>query len=89
MCCRALLGGVHVSNGLGWSPDGRTMYFADSPRRCVMAYDFDLSTGVLTNERMFAAVAKDCPTEGVGVPDGLAVDAEGRVWQILPLLGTS
>jgi sugar lactone lactonase YvrE len=39
------VGGVHVSNGIGWSPDGDTMYYADSPRRCVLAFDYDVNTG--------------------------------------------
>lgn len=49
------VGGVHVSNGVGWSPDGAVMYYADSLRRCVLAYDFDVRTGMLRNERVFAA----------------------------------
>ena len=51
-----------------------------------MAYDFDVSTGFLSNARLFAAMAPQCPggVEGtVGVPDGLAVDAEGGVWVCL------
>ena len=80
------VGGVHVSNGIGWSPDGCTMYYADSPRRCVLGYDYDVNSGILRNERVFAAVAEQCGDGGGGgggVPDGLAVDVEGGVWVCL------
>ena len=78
------VGGVHVSNGIGWSPDGLVMYYADSPRRCVLAFDFDPNTGVLRGERVFAATDGAVPGGAKGgVPDGLAVDAEGGVWVCL------
>ena len=66
--------GIGIANGLGWSPDGTTMYFAETHRGTVWAYDYDLATGTPSNRRGFAHV----PIEG-GVPDGLAVDAAGRV----------
>ena len=44
---------VGVSNGLAFSPDGRTMYFADTPRATVWAFDYDPDTGDATNERVF------------------------------------
>jgi sugar lactone lactonase YvrE len=66
---------VNLSNGLGWSPDGRTMYFVETLRRVIWAYDYDLDAGVPSNERVFAEVpAVD------GYPDGLCVDADGCVW---------
>lgn len=64
---------VTVSNGLGWSPDNKTMYYADSPTQGIYAYDFELETGSITNERVFAKSDR-------GYPDGLTVDAEGYVW---------
>jgi sugar lactone lactonase YvrE len=67
--------GVTVSNGLGWSPDDRTMYHVDSPSRRIFAYDFDVDVGAVANRRVFAEVP-----EGRGFPDGLTVDAEGFVW---------
>jgi sugar lactone lactonase YvrE len=67
--------GFTVSNGLGWSPDTRTMYFTDTFRHTILAYDFEASTGTLTNQRPFAVV----PDEE-GLPDGLTVDCEGFVW---------
>lgn len=66
-------GDVGISNGLGWSPDNKTMYYADSPTGCIYAYDFDFATGTPANERVFVTVDK-------GVPDGLTVDSEGFVW---------
>jgi L-arabinonolactonase len=67
--------GVIVSNGLGWSPDNKTMYYTDSPRQVIYAYDFDPATGSIENRRVFARVP-----EGEGFPDGLAVDSAGFVW---------
>jgi sugar lactone lactonase YvrE/DNA-binding IclR family transcriptional regulator len=70
--------GVHVSNGLGWSPDDRRLYFIDTGARMIHAYDYDLATGSATNRRPFASVP-----EAMGKPDGLAVDVEGCVWVAL------
>ena len=67
--------GFTISNGIGWSPDNRTMYFADSFRYVVYAYDFDLASGGLANRRDFIVVKPE-----YGIPDGLTVDAEGFVW---------
>ncbi len=70
-----MLPDVIVSNGLGWSPDDSVMYFTDSGCGVIYAFDFDLDTGGVDNRREFARVA---PADGL--PDGLAVDAEGFVW---------
>ena len=70
------IGGVHTSNGIGWSPCGSVMYHVDSPRRRGDAYDFDARSGTLTSPRVFC----DVDASRGGVPDGLAVDAEGGVW---------
>lgn len=64
---------VSVSNGLGWSPDGTTMYFIDSPTKRVDAYDFDMDSGTISGRRPFAIV-------GEGFPDGMCMDADGGVW---------
>ena len=67
--------GITVSNGLGWSPDNRLMYFTDSVRRTIYVYDFDLLTGTITNRRPFITLdASD------GTPDGLTVDEDGCLW---------
>ena len=64
-----------ISNGLGFSPDGRTMYHSDTPARTVRAYDFDRTLGALSNGRVFAHF--DGETDR---PDGAAVDSEGCYW---------
>ena len=66
---------VTISNGIAWSPDNRTMYFADTPAGCIYAYDSDLARGEIANRRVFAQFKP-----GVGGPDGLTVDSEGGVW---------
>ena len=65
--------GVSISNGLGWSPDGRLMYYVDSPEGRVDVFDFDATTGTIANRRPFAKVAG-------GDPDGMAIDAGGGIW---------
>jgi len=67
--------GFHLSNGLGLSPDERTLYFADSATRRIWAYDYDVRSGSAANRRIFVQVPA---TEGI--PDGLTVDAGGFVW---------
>ena len=67
--------GIGVSNGLAFSPDGRTMYFADTHRDTVWAYDYDLDTGEATNERVFLDFG---PLPGH--PDGACVDEAGCYW---------
>ncbi len=74
---------VSCSNGLGWSPDNRVMYFAESFRHCIYAFDFDAADGTLSNQRVFASMDKNSG----GVPDGLTVDAEGCVWNAQVGLG--
>lgn len=70
-----MLDDMMISNGLGFSPDGRTMYHADTPARTVRAYDFDGAQGTLSNGRVFARF--DGETDR---PDGAAVDSEGCYW---------
>lgn len=67
--------GFHICNGLGWSPDNTRFYLADSGRREIYVYDYALATGTLSNKQVFARF-----TESDGMPDGLAVDAEGHLW---------
>ena len=69
---------VSLSNGLGWSPDDRSMYYVDSPEGCVDVFDFDLETGTIDRRRTFVAID---PRDGT--PDGLAVDDDGAVWLAL------
>jgi sugar lactone lactonase YvrE len=66
-------GDVQIGNGLCVSPDGKTLYFADSPRRIIHAFDLESATGVLSGARCFALVDE-------GYPDGAAMDSEGHLW---------
>ena len=66
--------GISIPNSLAFSPDGRTMYFADSLRYAIFAHDYDLTTGRMGAERLFAA------SEPPAFADGSAVDAEGFLW---------
>jgi L-arabinonolactonase len=70
--------GIHQSNGHCFSPDGRTLYCADSFLHTMYAYDYDPATGAVSGKRVFAE------TKALGgVPDGSTVDAEGTVWMTL------
>ncbi|MFJ2962980.1 SMP-30/gluconolactonase/LRE family protein [Streptomyces collinus] len=72
----AVLDDVAVSNGTGWSPDGRLMYYIDSPTRRVDVFDY--ADGRISGRRTLTVIE-----EGAGFPDGLTVDAEGCVWVAL------
>jgi sugar lactone lactonase YvrE len=66
---------IMISNGLAFSPDGRTLYHADTPARTVCAYDFDAATAAISNRREFARFDSESDR-----PDGAAVDREGCYW---------
>ncbi|HEY1935867.1 MAG TPA: SMP-30/gluconolactonase/LRE family protein [Acetobacteraceae bacterium] len=74
--------GCAVSNGLAWSPDGRLMYHSDSTAGIIEAWDFDPSTGGMTNHRQIARLTSD-----EGRPDGAATDADGNYWSAGPSAG--
>lgn len=79
-----MAGDVTVSNGLAWSPDGRTLYWADTQAHRVRAFDFDLALGELSAGRDFAQF-EGKPAGGTlegyaGRPDGAAVDSDGNYW---------
>lgn len=79
LACTRMVEGIGCSNGLAWSPDGRTMYFSDSHTSQVWAWDFDPATGDVARRRVFIDVA------GSGrCVDGATVDAEGCYWATLP-----
>ncbi|MGW0334772.1 SMP-30/gluconolactonase/LRE family protein [Streptomyces sp. NPDC003011] len=71
-----VLDDVAVSNGTGWSPDGRLMYYIDSPTRRVDVFDF--ADGRPRDRRPLVEIE-----DGAGFPDGLTVDADGCVWVAL------
>ncbi len=72
---RRLAKGYTVGNGPAFSPDGRTVYVADSPKGVILAYDWNRERLALENCRVFAS----SPLAS-GLPDGITVDAEGGVW---------
>ena len=71
-----VLTGVSCSNGLGWSPDGATMYYVDTQLGGVDAFDHDPETGAITGRRRLLDIER-------GWPDGLTVDAAGCLWVAL------
>jgi sugar lactone lactonase YvrE len=75
-------GSVHIldtcyatANGLGFSPDGRTVYVTDMRHHQIISLDYDPMNGTVSNRRLFVQVPED-----EGMPDGLIVDAEGFIW---------
>jgi L-arabinonolactonase len=80
LSCHKMVDGIGCSNGLAWSPDSRTMYYADSHAGHGWAWDFDPASGDIDNRRSFI----DFRSTG-GVADGATVDAEGCYWLTLPV----
>ena len=72
---RRVLGQISIANGIVWSLDHRTMFFIDSLKRDIRAYDYEQDTGAITNERVVCRF-----TEEIGLPDGMAIDEEGMLW---------
>ena len=72
---RTLIENVSCANSTCFSPDGGTMFFADTPDREIVAFDYDVEAGSVSNRRVHASF-KDEP----GMPDGSCVDSEGGVW---------
>jgi sugar lactone lactonase YvrE len=70
-----LFSGMSTSNGLAWSPDGRTMFHSDTPSRTVHAFDYDARTGTPSNGRVFARW-----TGATERPDGGTTDSRGHYW---------
>jgi sugar lactone lactonase YvrE len=66
---------VTTSNGTAWSPDGTRMYFIDSATQGVDVFDYDVASGSVGTRRRLVSIAPED-----GVPDGMTVDADGRLW---------
>jgi sugar lactone lactonase YvrE len=75
---KTLLAGTRISNGLAWSPDYHTFYFIDTPTRTVMAYDYDLASGMIASPRPAISVPPK-----LGWPDGMTSDTLGMLWVAL------
>ena len=70
-----IFGDVAISNGIIWSLDHTTMYYIDTLRKNVRAFDYADDTGDISNERVIINVPEE-----VGMPDGMAIDSEGMLW---------
>ena len=70
-----IFGDVAISNGIIWSLDHTTMYYIDTLRKNVRAFDYADDTGDISNERVIITVPEE-----IGMPDGMAIDSEGMLW---------
>ena len=73
-----LLDEVACSNGMGMTPDGKSLYYTETGAGKIWLFDYDRATGRLDNQRTFFEV-----DPAGGMPDGMAIDAAGRVWSAL------
>lgn len=69
-----MLENVKIPNGMSWSADDKVMYFTDSPKKCIEAFDFDAESGSISNPQTVYQY------EGEGVPDGHCQDENGNLW---------
>lgn len=83
---RSMAGNAITGNGLAWSPDGKTLYWSDTPHHIVHAWDWDAEPNVLSHYREFLHMAPKpagwqpgMPGYG-GRPDGAAVDVQGNYY---------
>src|SRR5262245_8247900 len=68
--------GVWISNGLAWTADECTMYYIDSPKQKVVAYNYNNATSEISNPRTVIEVS----ASEKGYPDGMTIDEEGMLW---------
>ena len=79
-----MTGNATIANGLAWSPDAATLYWADTPSHAIRAWDWNASTNTLSRERLFKqwpvkpAANASASTAYDGRPDGAAVSANGH-----------
>lgn len=72
---REILTGQSIPNGIVWNSRGDVMYYADSGKKCIYAFDYDRKNGSLSSQR----VAIRVPPE-YGIPDGMTIDADDHLW---------
>jgi gluconolactonase len=73
----AMITDLSRPNGLAFSPDGKTLYIANSHVPSAI-YKFEVKAdGTLVNRQLIADLTKE---PGDGVPDGLKVDTQGNLW---------
>ena len=70
-----VLDNLTISNGIVWTADKRTLYLTDTPTQQVYAFDYDDTTGSISNRRVAISIP-----ESEGSPDGMTLDAEGKLW---------
>ena len=70
-----MLGNITISNGIVWTSDNKKMYYIDTPTGNIRAFDYDITNGTITNERVAVKVP-----ESLGYPDGMAIDEEDMIW---------
>lgn len=81
---KAWSGGMTVSNGLGFSPDGRSMYHSDTTSHRIDRFDFDAASGAISEPHAFQRFSTDKKAADYGGrPDGAAVDSEGNYWSAM------
>jgi sugar lactone lactonase YvrE len=66
---------VTISNGLAWSKDKKTLYYIDTPTHKIVAFDFDVASGKISNKRGVIRIAKE-----EGSPDGMTIDSDDMLW---------
>ncbi len=74
--CTRALDGIAITNGPTWSRDEKSMFFTDTFNNRIYAFDFDATSGALSDQREWKTF--DIATEGS--PDGMTTDADGRIW---------
>jgi sugar lactone lactonase YvrE len=72
---RKILTRLSIPNGMAWSIDHCTFYHIDTPTSQICAYDYDISTGSISNRRAIITIPP-----GEGPPDGMTIDADGMLW---------
>jgi sugar lactone lactonase YvrE len=74
----SVFSGLSLSNGMGWSPDGRRFWFIDSPTGSVCGYEYDVADAVVGKLQTVVSIPGHC-----GMPDGMCVDDAGCLWVCL------
>jgi sugar lactone lactonase YvrE len=77
------LSDIAIPNGTTWNKSDNIMYWADSPKKTIYQFDFDASTGAITNQRPFFVMPEDNRYGKDAVPDGHCIDEQGYMWTAL------
>ena len=74
----AVVEGIGITNGLGFTPDRKHLYYTDSAAQKIYLFDYDQESGEISNQRVFVELS-----DGEALPDGMTVDADGYVWSAM------